>query len=405
MIARNRSKMAPAPLCHVCGEGQLDAVPGYEALRRVTSDCKPWPSGGWLFACRSCGCIQKEMDDTWRDEAEAILRDYAIYHQGGGAEQAVFEERSGKASPRSARLLQRLFSRVELGESGRLLDIGCGNGALLRSFGGLKPSWSMAGTELGDKYREEVEALPGVEAFYTCAPSDIPGVFDLITMVHVLEHIREPGEFLAKLCGKLRPGGLMVVHVPDYLQNPFDLLIADHCSHFGTGSAVRLVQESGYQVAAVARDWVPKELTIAAQRAELSREQGEPAAGTRSLELATKTVGWLESVVETAREISRNASFGIFGTSIAGTWLCSELEDSVSFFVDEDPNRVSRNYMGRPVCSLSEAPRGSNVFLALPTRLAEAVRNRLGNTGIEFHLPPVLPADQLDIEELARPAV
>jgi hypothetical protein len=44
--------------------------------------------------------------------------------------------------------------------------------------------------------------------------------------------------------------------------------------------------------------------------------------------------------------------------------------------------------MGRPIYHPREAPSGSQVFLALPRPVAEAVARRVARPGVTFHLPP-----------------
>ena len=375
--------------CHLCDGSAADIVPGYEAFRRVTSDCKPWPRGGQLCVCRTCGCVQKVIDPMWRADAEKIYDAYTIYHQSEGAEQSVFEDDTGQASSRSARLLERLQeAHAPLPETGRLLDIGCGNGALLRTFAHRRPRWSLVGTELNGKCRREVESIEGVEALYTCQPEHVPGTFDLVTLVHLLEHVRAPGDFLTQLRDKLGPGGLLLIEIPDYLQNPFDLLIADHCSHFTVETVTGLIQNAGLDVLSVATDWVPKELTVVARKTEHQTKRECRTLKPNSFKATADSLQWLEAIVATARIASANSPFGLFGTSIAATWLLSELEDSVSFFVDEDPHRAGKTYMNRPVYAPHEVPRGAHVLIALPTALAEAISRRLAGVGVTFHLPP-----------------
>ena len=376
--------------CHVCADPAVDIVPGYELFRRVTSDCKPWPPDGQLGVCRACGCVQKVIDRVWQAEVEKIYETYVIYHQGNGAEQSVFEEDSGRASSRSARLLERLHTHIQLPETGRLLDVGCGNGALLRPFGRLAPLWFLAGTELNDKYRLVVESIARVEALYTCAPDQVPGTFDLITMLHVLEHIPAPRDFLTRLWDKLKFGGLLVIEIPDYQQNPFDLLIADHCTHFTVATATELIRSAGYEVISVATDWVPKELTVVARKIEHQQKNRTQVSASYSFDSIARSLQWLESVVTAAREFSTVDSFGLFGTSIAATWLFSELENVVSFFVDEDPHRAGKMYMGHPIYHPQEVPSGSHVFIVLPTRFAETVWHRITKSGVTYHLPPSL---------------
>lgn len=239
--------------CGICGLGLLEELQGYRSMRRVTSDCRPWPAGGRLGLCNSCGAVQKPADDAFIAEIEDIYRSYAIYHQGGGAEQAVFEQAvfeqaTGSPLARSAQLLKAFTASTALNAKGRMLDVGCGNGAMLKAFGDVAPSWMKAGTEFDAKYCREIEAIPRTEPLHVGGLEGVQGVFDLVTMIHVLEHVLDPLDALRTIRGKLKPDGVLLVEVPNHQKNPFELLIADHRTHFSTNSLARLLRLSGYDV-------------------------------------------------------------------------------------------------------------------------------------------------------------
>lgn len=373
--------------CHICDSPKVERVPGYEAFRRITSDCKLWSKGGQLYICCACGCVQKAIDEAWQSEVEQIYAAYSVYDQSGGAEQAVFEQTSGLASSRSARLLTQLQAHIPLPERGRLLDIGCGNGSFLRTFSTLQPGWTLAGADLGDKYRSLIERIDGVEALYTCDLEEIPGTFNLIAMIHSLEHIPDPKKFLARLWNKLEVGGLYLVQLPDCSQNPFDLVLADHCTHFTKGTLAALLQSAGYEVISAANDWVPKELTVVARKSEVSPNIYPQGLNADSFD-PFRNLEWLDSFITEARELSTKPSFGLFGTSIAATWLFGELDGQVSFFVDEDLQRVGKTYMERPIYHPRDVPSGSDVLIALPTQLAEGISRRIARPDVRYHLPP-----------------
>lgn len=383
-----------APSCHACATPALPLIPDYGAFRRVTSDCQPWPAGGQLGVCAACGCIQKVIDPVWLDEISRIYAAYTIYEPSGGIEQSVFDQGSGRASPRSVRLVEQVQAHVSLPASGRMLDVGCGNGALIRAFSTLLPGWSLAGTELNDKYRATVEAIPRVEALHICAPENVPGTFDLVTLMHALEHIPDPVNFLAKLATKLPVGGRLLVEVPDHAQNPFDLLIADHSSHFTAATLAALVASAGFEIEHVVGDWMPKELTLIARKTGRAPAPVRPADPAAGLVTARRSLAWLRSVVTAAQQAATTGSFGLFGTSIAGTWLDAELGGRVTYFVDEDPHRDGKRHFGRPILHPRSVPPGSQVFLGLPRPLAASISARLAKTapGITCHLPPPFPA-------------
>lgn len=384
---------SPTPPCHVCAAPELVTVPGYAVLARVTSDCRPWPAGGTLGVCGRCGTVQTGVDPLWEAEVGRIYADYEIYHQSAGAEQGVFDAASGIMAARSERLLSRLWTELTLPAQGRLLDVGCGNGALLRGCHTVAPGWELVGTELSDQHRAAVAALPGVTNFHSGPAAEVPGTFDLVTMSHVLEHIPSPVAFLRSLRPRLAPGGLLVVEVPDLTRNPFDLPVADHATHFLPETAAAIVADAGYDVLTRTGDWVPKETTVVARVAEDDTDAPSWPDPERALQFATASVGWLTEVRTAARELAPGGGVGVFGTSIAAVWLLAELGDAVEFFVDEDPQRIGRGLLGRPIYAPAQAPPGASVFLALPPATAAAVAAHAGvaDGPATYHLPPPLP--------------
>lgn len=372
----------------------------------MTSDCKPWPKGGRLCVCPACGCVQKALDETWFSETERIYGAYSIYYQSDGVEQAIFESASGRPSLRSVRLLEVLRDRVLLPDMGRLLDVGCGNGAFLKAFGESAPQWTAAGTELNDRYRTSVEAICGVEALHTCSPAEVPGSFDVISIIHALEHIPGPRDFLANIREKLNDEGLLLIEIPNCGQTCFDLLVADHCTHFTAATATSVIGGAGYEIVSLDTDLVPKELTIIARKTADRQNVHAQMPAFPSAGSPADSVRWLRSVVDSARSLSEKGTFGLFGTSIAATWLFGELDGSVDFFVDEDPHRAGKTHMGLPIHCPSEVPAESRVFLALPGAQANSVRTRLAKSGFRFHCdapPAMIASPSAPYKTAARP--
>ena len=153
--------------CHVCHAKEVVLIRGYSAFYRVTSDCRPWLKGGKLGVCRSCGFVQKSIDTSFHEVSQAIYDSYDVYHQSQGQEQRTFEPEDGKSYCRSELLLTKVSEQFDLPSEGCLLDIGCGNGNLLRSFSKLHPSWTLSGLEFDKNNKQVVEQIRNVKAFLT----------------------------------------------------------------------------------------------------------------------------------------------------------------------------------------------------------------------------------------------
>ena len=382
--------------CLICGSGLLTPVAKPASVQKgVTSDCKEWPGSGALLVCESCGHVQKNVDGEWQRNASAIYAAYNIYHLSAGAEQVVFQ--GAEPIARSARLLGLLQTQLDLPQKGHLLDVGCGNGAMLRSASQILPQWELAGHELNDTFRAEVEGIPNVTRFYSGALAEIQETYELITLLHVLEHVIDAVEFVQQLRKRLVPGGHIVIEVPYFPENPFDLVVADHCSHFIPETLTHLAQRAGMEVVMATTSWLPKENSIIL-RDPISDSKSEPVSNNYTLTLRTikADVSWLGNLVEQALTIGPSTEIGIFGTALGGTWLGGTLgPDRFGFFVDEDSQRVGKLHLGKTVMRPADVPAGKIVLLALPPPMAQRTYHRLHRDfpSVDFILPPALQVE------------
>ena len=374
--------------CKVCGATTLEPLPDYSSLPRVTSDCKPWPAGGRLTVCGSCGAIQKIPDRTWLDETAAIYGEYEIYHLSGGEEQVIFDVGSTACAPRSRRLVDFIVKTLALSQTGRLLDIGCGNGAGLTNFSKALPGWTLFGSELNDKALQILRQFPNFDTLFTCAPSDIPGVYDLVSLIHSLEHMPEPLDTVRNAGRLIADGGWLSVQVPDARTSPFDLLVADHLLHFTTATLGQIVNRAGFTKRILTDVLLKKELTFIGQQGEVEVTPS-PSDPDEGRVLVCAHLQWLHDVIAAAQSVAvTGKQFGILGTSISGMWLFGALGDQVEFFVDEDTSRVGQTYQGRNIYRPEDAPAGANVFMPLIPDIAAAVAARCAKLPARFHVPP-----------------
>jgi hypothetical protein len=143
----------------------------------------------------------------------------------------------------------------------------------------------------------------------------------------------------------------------------------------------------------MADDWVAKELScVAVPGAGTGHVSPECSQRDSCFDLGEAHVRWLSRVSELAREWSRG-SFGIFGTSIAGTWLFEEVGGRAGFFVDEDPQRIGRSHLDRPVIGPQSVAAGASVLIGMPPPLASGIRERLRASfpHVNYVVPPPSP--------------
>ncbi len=227
-------------LCPLCGSqnlsGRMDA-----------------PGASRLLECADCGIVFLEPVP---DDLPALYEGYR--REGGkrflyGAEALVRFFRV-----RRARLIERL-SRAprKTGKNLRILDIGCGRGLMLAELA--SRGWECYGTELPGQ-APGTSGAPFKVYEGRISDLDLPSeFFDVVTLWHVFEHLRDPMRALKEIRRILKPGGLLVISVPNigslqaklFGRRWIHLDLPRHLYHFSPRSLGCALRESGFSIA----DW------------------------------------------------------------------------------------------------------------------------------------------------------
>jgi len=143
---------------------------------------------------------------------------------------------------------------------GRLLDLGCSTGSFLSAMKGNE--WELYGIEMSRESARKAEASSGARIYVgdiLDAPFD-RNYFDVVTCLHVFEHLYEPQKILKKVWSWLRPGGIFYSVVPNiesaeariYGSYWFGLELPRHLFHFCPASIRRLAAMNGFDAVSIA---------------------------------------------------------------------------------------------------------------------------------------------------------
>ncbi|MEI7660731.1 MAG: class I SAM-dependent methyltransferase [Bacteroidota bacterium] len=140
-------------------------------------------------------------------------------------------------------------------QSGRILDIGCGTGEFLAYC--RKMGFEVSGVEPNEKARHFAGMENGITVSGKLKPSgDNGGIFNCITMWHVLEHVHELDQTLDTIKELLTPDGTFIAAVPN--SNSWDALhygsswaaydVPRHLYHFTESTMTELAKRNGFEV-------------------------------------------------------------------------------------------------------------------------------------------------------------
>lgn len=226
--------------CDLCG-GQDAAV-----LARRDRRLRPLTN----VLCARCGLIRQDPMPTEAELAAYYARDYRLDYKGAEEPRAQEIARSAEGAARRLAIVAPY-----LAPGARILDVGSGTGSfvdLAQRHGfdarGIEPNeayarWSAA--------RFGIRVEPGTWESADFAPAS----FDLVTVNHVLEHLRSPTATLTRLHRWIAPGGRLYVAVPDMKNpaaSPFQRFHTAHVHGFAHESLVMLARKTGFAVEPVA---------------------------------------------------------------------------------------------------------------------------------------------------------
>lgn len=232
-MSRLLDPVSPAPIvCPVCGDPRA-----VEVLRAA--------NGLPIVRCAACGL-------AYTDDREAQTPASSLYPPFEQTSSALQRRVRATLSVFQAARARVVAAAAAPGSS--LLDYGAGSGAFARYMA-------------GRGYR-----VVGLEPYSLGAPMEEPGLrllraplatlvgagerFDVITLWHVLEHVAAPVELLRSLRGLLRPGGSLVISVPNFASwqrrvfggSWFHLDPPRHLVHFEPATFDACLARAGLQV-------------------------------------------------------------------------------------------------------------------------------------------------------------
>lgn len=122
-----------------------------------------------------------------------------------------FHAHSFEAKVHAGRALARRATML-LGRTGRLLELGCGEGGHLA--GAHVEGWDVSGVEMTPGFPSASHAIP-IEIAPLEEAKTLEQTFDVVLLAAILEHVYDPRLCLERVRNCLVPGGLVFLDVPN----------------------------------------------------------------------------------------------------------------------------------------------------------------------------------------------
>lgn len=188
--------MTVGPACRLCGSRS--------SSRRIGLN------GYAVHRCSDCGAV---FTDLTAERAEGLYGEEYFTEEFGPYFAALFGDADD--TPIREHFTGYLDILERTVPTGRLLDIGCAAGLFLDVARGR--GWDVAGVEISGHAASVARERRGVRVTVgDVMEVQLPaGTFDAVTMLDVLEHIIDPGSLIDRARDLLRPGGALMLVLPN----------------------------------------------------------------------------------------------------------------------------------------------------------------------------------------------
>jgi predicted SAM-dependent methyltransferase len=207
--------------CENCGGEQLESLWSYKYIAKSSTK-------KWKFSVNNCICVKCGYVFVSPSYSEASLSEYysdaRIYFQ---IDYSIDKRLS-------------VVCRYAGDRQGTYLELGAKQNTEFHDL--LKPHFAEVSTQ-------------GIEQASDCDLNKLEVIasesVDLLTHYFVLEHVPNVKAFLSNCWEALKPGGVMIVEVPDLNKYPHDiaaLMLYEHTNHFSIHSLEQLCLQVGFEL-------------------------------------------------------------------------------------------------------------------------------------------------------------
>ncbi len=262
-----------AKACLVCGDTRWSEVRSYASPDVYEKTVGVTAEGYWRqwVKCDGCGLHYSRysrgdgvLDDLYR----ADYRDKAAAWRGGASTRDIFAKvialppEQSETKERVAWIKGEIAALEAAGivkrraGARRLLDIGGATGVFAYEFRDAEWLSHVIDPAETGRFLETDHGIPYRQQDYAPGAFDAP--FDLVSMIFVLEHLREPEAALRAARDDVTAGGLLYIEVPDALAFAHkppedDIFCSCHLWMFDPLSLTALIHRAGFEVASLRR--------------------------------------------------------------------------------------------------------------------------------------------------------
>lgn len=329
--------------CNFCKSENIKSINLNYKL--VTSDIQKISRKPKMFFCLSCNLLQKAINKNYLYGIEQIYKNYDGFEKYDQLDQTKFI--GNIADSRCNIIYQKIFKNHGPLKKANILDFGCSSGAMIKPFLDNENNISLYGTDVKDHINKDFKKNSKFKKFIPLKniyKSEVK--FDYIFLIHVFEHLIDIDSFLENIPKILKKNGKVIIQIPNYHKNPFDLFIYDHTYHYNKISLANIFGSYSYKYK-ISDNLIQGEYFITLQF--LSRRKTNIIKG--NIKSTNNRLNWIK---KTLTNLSKIKKFSVVGSSVTSLIIVSNFYHKIISIYDEDINRQEKLFGSKRIKSMSK---------------------------------------------------
>lgn len=227
------------------------------------------------FLCQKCGFVFQDAGKSQAADPDFYQETYRkIYQANEEPTSKDLYQQNQRALNQASWLKQHGYIHFD-----RILDIGASSGFLLDNFR-REFQAEVVGVEPGNAYRALAEQK-NIKMFNSIEQllQNNSEAFDLVTLMHVLEHLENPIKVLLQIREHLLVAdGLLLIEVPNfYAHDSYELA---HLSCFSEHTLKEMLRQAGFEAVLLRKHGMPRSKTLDLYLTVLAKASAEPVNHT-----------------------------------------------------------------------------------------------------------------------------
>lgn len=350
--------------CIVCSHVDFNILFDYNDGKVVTSDNKILNQNFQLLECKNCSHIQKSVDADLLETIDKIYSDYEAYYLTSGREEEKFD--SNNANTNRSKIIINNLEEI-LKQNGSILDVGTGSGVFLEEFSKVF-NWDLYAQDVKVSKNNNLKRLKNFKNFFIFKQENLyAAYFDIVSAIHVLEHVTEVHTFLASVKKSLKADGFLLLEVPNIYESLFDIFVIDHISHFHKSTIYHLLQKH-FKFVYFPEGQINREITVIATDKEMHFAYDN---AMQKKEFSSQKINHILHQISSIDE-----KMALFGTSPNALFCASFLDFKIECFVDENVNKTNKKLFNKSIVHPKDMPTDIKIIFPYSKDIFQNVQKR-----------------------------